>query len=237
MLPQTIYTASVNPTRRAKAVHILPKLSPPSPMASDDEDYQPPSTPPSPTTKRGRKPGTMSRPAREAQRKLNHSIIEKARRTKINDALATLRQLVPDNFGVNDGLDKDEVCDVDAEYQPKAGKGKKAEKEKEFKLEILVRTVGYMQHLLDRVKELENDNTQRKRKVADEDESSRKKPRRDSLHGQTNHHLPSISSWLPNVINPPPQSPQLFSQLPTPPSSSAFAPVSQLFQPPPALVT
>src|SRR6266571_1606089 len=37
--------------------------------------------------KRGRKPGPLSKSAREAQRRLNHSIIEKARRTKINDAL------------------------------------------------------------------------------------------------------------------------------------------------------
>lgn len=52
--------------------------------------------------KRGRKPhnsvvGT-SRSARESQRKINHSRIEKARRNKINDAFDALRVLVPSNF-------------------------------------------------------------------------------------------------------------------------------------------
>ncbi|KAF9470460.1 hypothetical protein BDN70DRAFT_821348, partial [Pholiota conissans] len=58
-----------------------------------------PSDLPLPPAKRGRKPGPLSRTAREAQRRLNHSIIEKARRTKINDALAALKQLVPVNYG------------------------------------------------------------------------------------------------------------------------------------------
>ena len=54
----------------------------------------------------------MSRAARETQRKLNHSIIEKARRTKINDALATLRQLVPSDF---DGKKSDKNAAGDEE--------------------------------------------------------------------------------------------------------------------------
>ena len=37
----------------------------------------------------------MTRTARESQRKMNHSRIEKARRLKINDALEALRTLVP----------------------------------------------------------------------------------------------------------------------------------------------
>ena len=56
------------------------------------------STAPGPK-KRGRKPGAMSRSARETQRKINHSRIEKARRSKINDALDALRTLVPAEFG------------------------------------------------------------------------------------------------------------------------------------------
>ena len=61
---------------------------------------QPPPQPapaPTPTKKRGRKPGsgTLTRSARESQRKINHSKIEKARRSKINDALDALRELVP----------------------------------------------------------------------------------------------------------------------------------------------
>ncbi|KAJ3731510.1 hypothetical protein DFJ43DRAFT_1040037 [Lentinula guzmanii] len=56
----------------------------------------PPPTGPT-AAKRGRKPASnasgLSRTAREAQRKLNHSVIEKARRTKINEALTELARL------------------------------------------------------------------------------------------------------------------------------------------------
>lgn len=56
-----------------------------------------------PAKKRGRKPRSsvvgMSRSARESQRKINHSRIEKARRNKINDAFDELRVLVPSHFG------------------------------------------------------------------------------------------------------------------------------------------
>lgn len=55
----------------------------------------PPQTAPK---RRGRKSGALSRSARESQRKMNHSRIEKARRLKINDALAALRELVPVDF-------------------------------------------------------------------------------------------------------------------------------------------
>ena len=117
--------------------------------------------------KRGRKPGPLSRSAREAQRRLNHSIIEKARRTKINDALATLKQLVPIDYGSAQPQNEleDDDDDDDDEY-PEEGtkrskskskpKGKREEKEKEFKLEILVRTVSFLQDLLQRVRNLED---------------------------------------------------------------------------------
>ncbi|KAI0031510.1 hypothetical protein K488DRAFT_71338 [Vararia minispora EC-137] len=155
------YAASVNPPRRAKRPRIddLPAIAPapasaPIPDAStvshqdrtfvsddddeeeqalDDDDAVPP------PKRRGRKPSTLSRAARESMRRQNHSRIEKARRTKINDALATLRQLVP----AGDGDDDD--------YEHK----KKGKQEKEFKLEVLERTVVYVQELQKRVRELE----------------------------------------------------------------------------------
>ncbi|KAK7057514.1 BHLH domain-containing protein [Favolaschia claudopus] len=163
-----LYAASVNPPRSAKS------LRPRSPSESSSaSEYMPeprrvvplspklakaePET--SPGAKRGRKPATLSRTAREAQRKLNHSIIEKARRTKINDALATLKQLVPANYGQQPtppADDDDNDGDYDGEKKPqKKGTGKREEKEKEFKLEILVRTVSFMQDLIERVATLE----------------------------------------------------------------------------------
>ncbi|KAJ3783065.1 hypothetical protein GGU10DRAFT_436194 [Lentinula aff. detonsa] len=99
-----VYNASVNPARRVKVTRmtertILPKQT----GASDNVDSVVPlsvagRTPPTASAaKRGRKPASnasgLSRTAREAQRKLNHSVIEKARRTKINEALTELARL------------------------------------------------------------------------------------------------------------------------------------------------
>ncbi|KAG8899405.1 hypothetical protein FRB99_006750 [Tulasnella sp. 403] len=114
---------------------LLPNLAPaPRPL-----DPQPAISPPiSPTAaRRGRKPGNssaVSRTAREAARKSNHSRIEKLRREKINDALASLRELVP--------YDQADVA-------------KKSPGDKEFKLEILERTVVYLARLKRRVQQLE----------------------------------------------------------------------------------
>ncbi|KAH0578458.1 hypothetical protein H2248_003606 [Termitomyces sp. 'cryptogamus'] len=149
------YAASVNPDRRAKQIStpterttqrtILPQ--PASPPSTDGSEFEPNSV--QAPVKRGRKPGPLSRAARETQRKLNHSIIEKARRTKINDALTSLKQLVPAGYGQSSPQPADE--DEDA----KKKKGKKEEKEKEFKLEILERTVVFLQDLLKRVEVFE----------------------------------------------------------------------------------
>ncbi|KAL0572978.1 hypothetical protein V5O48_008992 [Marasmius crinis-equi] len=245
MSPHTseLYAASCNPSRKAKqqpsrhsdtstseASH--PRTLPiqprnPAPIAIASAIDEPQHTAPAPA-KRGRKPGTMSRAARETQRKLNHSIIEKARRTKINDALATLRQLVPSEFGSMgnnkkqkiSGEDEDDDEEDDGEYQEKpTGKkkpGKKEEKEKEFKLEILIRTVAYMEHLVGRVKDLEEqvqnhtpnqDQETRKRKreeiveVVEEDHDANRRrlsPDSESAQAQAvRPRLPSISAWLP----------------------------------------
>ena len=93
---------------------------------------------------RPRKSGKISRSARDSLRRQNHSRIEKARRTKINEALDTLRSLVPSTVH-EDGIDDDE----------EGAEGKKRGQQKEFKLEILVRTVTYMKQLISRVEDLE----------------------------------------------------------------------------------
>ena len=140
-------------------------------IASPDTPAPAPAPPPSKLNTR--KPN--SRAAREAQRKLNHSIIEKVRRTKINDALAMLRSIVPVDYGTQKhhhhpngraeyGDDDDEESgggggseeDVQRKRR-KAGTGRKEEKGKEYKLEILVRTVAFVQDLLEKVKVMEDD--------------------------------------------------------------------------------
>ncbi|KAJ7690726.1 hypothetical protein B0H17DRAFT_1064645 [Mycena rosella] len=171
-----VYAASCNPPRGAKRPRSQSESSsvseytpeprrvvPLSPKISKAAMDRPDAEPSAAGAKRGRKPATLSRTAREAQRKLNHSIIEKARRTKINDALATLKQLVPANYGQQPSAppaDEDDEADGDYEGQnggkaPKKGAGKREEKEKEFKLEILIRTVSFMQDLIERVAVLE----------------------------------------------------------------------------------
>ena len=303
------YSASCNPPRRAKRVPVVEPTHPSHPhtllpmsptLNSTIPDILPTSLATTPA-KRGRKPGPLSRSAREAQRRLNHSIIEKARRTKINDALATLRQLVPVNYGSSQVQQDDDYNDDEEEEdypegtrrskpKPKAT-GKREEKEKEFKLEILVRTVSFLQDLLKRVDTMENTVCQhcgasrscKKRRHAqlydidEDDQSSRQSkvvrteehtlkphtspipespctspisnshsspvPQSHSMGSPANGgtRLPSISSWLPDVpIDPTllsPQSnakssPKSFPYLPSPPSSTFFAPVRTSQVPP-----
>lgn len=95
-------------------------------------------------------------------RRQNHSRIEKARRTKINDALATLRNLVPADAGrklpIPEEESLDDEDDEDDEFgygnTKKSGKSKQKQ-EKEFKLEILDKAVLYVQELQEKVRVLE----------------------------------------------------------------------------------
>jgi Helix-loop-helix DNA-binding domain len=153
----------------------------------DDSDYEEPLAAPPTTTpavkRRGRKPGTISRSTRESLRKQNHSRIEKARRTKINDALDTLRILVPDEYRTKS---KDEAEAGDLIPDKKVGRRGDKEQPKEFKLEVLVRTVAYMKDLITKVQDLEAANAvmrspggfsraglKRKRELVDECEDGR----------------------------------------------------------------
>ncbi|KAL4067437.1 hypothetical protein V8B97DRAFT_1976016 [Scleroderma yunnanense] len=258
--PMDIYAAACNPPRRAKRLRSddsppyshSPLLEATSPVSDTQEDdpYDVPQ--PSLPKRRGRKPGTMSRAARDAQRKINHSLIEKARRTKINDALATLRKLVPPDYKrpSPDDHQQDESDDDQDHHRPKQQKSK-ASGEKEFKLEILVRTVAYLQDLTDRAKTLERDGCPHCNKsisldgasVRRTDEGSEVAPSMSAAPTSTSR-LPSISTWLPTLT--PSQSPScdlpvtspslsartsaitsvgtnnLTHQLPTPPTSTVF---------------
>jgi Helix-loop-helix DNA-binding domain len=221
-----LYAASCNPARRAKQSHtddaaqnpskkpnpttadvshpprnvlpILPKRS--APEALQETNSTASATQPA-RAKRGRKPGPLSRTARDTQRKLNHSIIEKARRTKINEALATLRELVPKDYGSS----KDKAVDDDdgEENEGRQSKsksratGKREEKEKEFKLEILVRTVSFMQDLLARVKEMEADAQPCSKCVAREPS----KRKREVTDDGTNDNEEDLDRHLPKRVN------------------------------------
>lgn len=191
-----------------------------------------------PAAKRGRKPGPLSKSARETQRRLNHSIIEKARRTKINDALATLKQLVPPDYlqmkqrAVDAEKDDDEDDEDEDDYETNGKKtdkqkpkGKKQEKEKEFKLEILVRTVAFLQDLLKKVNDLETNNTHswavvcqncgnetdscRKRKRPDDDESSHD----DGADNNTDRELSPSRTKVARMGD--------FPRIPPPPTASS----------------
>ncbi len=95
-------------------------------------------------------------------RRQNHSRIEKARRTKINEALAMLRDLVPADTGrkltltgVDESADDDDDDDEFASEHPKKPAKNKQRQEKEFKLEILEKAVLYVQELQEKVCVLE----------------------------------------------------------------------------------
>ncbi|KAI0088269.1 hypothetical protein BDY19DRAFT_189224 [Irpex rosettiformis] len=118
--------------------------SPEQDSSDDEEDEYDPVEHAPPPKRRGRKPGTMSRSARESQRKLNHSRIEKARRTKINETLATLSTLV------SEAEKQRSSGSVEAPVEKEKPKG-----EKEFKLDVLVKTVTYIQELIQKVQVLE----------------------------------------------------------------------------------
>lgn len=188
-----VYAASCNPPRRAKRTRsdtspptavsptqprpLLPRQAALSLKPSGSNPSSPPTSESAASNapgRRGRKPGLLSRSAREAQRRLNHSIIEKARRTKINNALATLKELVPPDYGrkaksqehiSEEEEDDTDIDDGDEDYggDKKKSKakpaGRKEEKEREYKLEILVRTVAFMQDLLQRVANVEQGTT------------------------------------------------------------------------------
>ncbi|KAI0342349.1 hypothetical protein BDW22DRAFT_186608 [Trametopsis cervina] len=179
------YIASVNPPRKAKRPRLdadpptattsavasappprpRPQLLPkddmllrkpedsPEHSSEDEEDEYDPGEPAPAPKRRGRKPGPMSRSARESQRKLNHSRIEKARRIKINETLATLSTLVSDaerHRGLTGGGAPEELVPAEKEKEKSGGKG-----EKEFKLDVLVKTVSYIQELIQKVQTLE----------------------------------------------------------------------------------
>src|SRR6267142_2040035 len=177
------YTASCNPSRKAKRpsasgstfplldrpVPSLPPLAPAIPSVASDVTKPPDNDDsiadvPQPK-RRGRKPSTLSRAARESMRRQNHSRIEKARRTKINDALAMLRDLVPADAGRkliatgDESVDDDDDDEDDEElsssrHSKKPGKNKQRQ-EKEFKLEILEKAVFYVQERQEKVRVLE----------------------------------------------------------------------------------
>ena len=177
------YAASCNPPRRAKrpgaggnppdvderAGQPLPALAPAIAALpaddippADDDDFNTADVPQ--PKRRGRKPSSLSRAARESMRRQNHSRIEKARRTKINEALAMLRDLVPADAGRKLSTAVDESADDDDDDEDEFGSGSgkklpanrgKQRQEKEFKLEILEKAVAYVQELQEKVRILE----------------------------------------------------------------------------------
>ncbi|KAH9936705.1 hypothetical protein B0H21DRAFT_758589 [Amylocystis lapponica] len=169
------YTESplLEPTVTAKAVtrrarpRILPKAPAPGDTAEaedsdedeEEDDYEPSAAQSTPK-RRGRKPGVLSRSARESLRKLNHSRIEKARRTKINETLSTLSTLVNEAEHQRGFSTGSAPVQDDTETAPAKRSGKGKVEEKEFKLDVLVKTVTYMQELISKVQALESSQCQ-----------------------------------------------------------------------------
>ena len=209
----------------------------------NDSDYHEAAVPPSTSQTKGRprKSGKISRSTRDSLRRQNHSRIEKARRTKINEALDTLRALVPPSIR-EDGNDDEE----------EGAEGRKRGQQKEFKLEILVRTVTYMKQLISRVEELEAKKYHHKASVSQPRGLKRK---RDEIfqqlldeepvpvptsrgHGDSASRASTTSPLLPPISTLfQHQSTSLASlpspdQLPSPPATAEFRPRSDSLEHP-----
>ncbi|KZV98971.1 hypothetical protein EXIGLDRAFT_726461 [Exidia glandulosa HHB12029] len=200
-------------------------MSSPSPSLTDDEhdSYHPPGSPAAsgsgqPTvSKRGRKPAPGSRAAREAQRKSQHSVIEKRRREKINETMSALRTLLADGYCPPHGT---------AEVEAQESTSKPTKKAQDFKLEVLTRSVDYIHQLLDKITNLE---TQLKSAPQQETPSTSTTPttaqssdaalgKRKRDEGSVPVAAPPNSSRLPSIsslLNP---------QLPSPPMSAPMRP-------------
>jgi len=210
----------------------------------NDSDYHEVTAPSSATQTKGRprKSGKISRSARDSLRRQNHSRIEKARRTKIHEALDTLRSLVPPNIR-EEGNEEDE----------EGPDGKKRGQQKEFKLEILVRTVTYMKQLIFRVEELESKYCQsqpqvpqprgikRKRdeifqQLLDEEpvpvSTSKTSGESASRSSTISPRLPPISTLFQQQNNTSLASFPSLDQLPSPPATAEFRPRSDSLEQP-----
>ncbi|CAE6511369.1 unnamed protein product [Rhizoctonia solani] len=118
---------------------------------------------PPPKAKRGRKPNPGSKSTREALRKESHSRIEKRRREKINETLTTLRELIAEGEG-----------NTRQQHSPPPGP------EREFKLELLERTVAFVRGLVDKTRRLEQELNDLRGPVApgDEEDAALEPPRK-----------------------------------------------------------
>ncbi|KAG6380310.1 hypothetical protein JVT61DRAFT_8419 [Boletus reticuloceps] len=225
---EDVYAASCNPPRRAKRLRSdSSPLS--SPSQPDDDDDAAPS---------------------QSVAVADQAPSRKARRTKINDALATLRDLVPPEYKRPSESHPDDSDDDDDDDPKRPRQKPKAQPEKEFKLEILIRTVAYLQDLMDRVKQLEHDGCPRCSEPISFAADRRKCPAdADTSRASSvapHSRLPSISAWLPedqrSLLLTPSQSPTFgtavaarSTQLPTPPTSTICAPATTGYQIPPVL--
>ena len=240
------YAASCNPPRRAKrpstggnppaaeerASQPLPPLAPAIAQVSadvippvDDDDFNTAADVPQPI-RRGRKPSSLSRAARESMRRQNHSRIEKARRTKINEALSMLRDLVPADAGrkppaanddsADDDDDEDDEFGSGSGKKPPANRGKQRQ-EKEFKLEILEKVVSYVQELQEKVRVLEVQGCVQcsSMEIAPTHYPKRKRDEVSSSSSSNDIHDPHLSADIPEerpnkrltatqVVSPPP---------------------------------
>ncbi|CDZ98096.1 Myc-type, basic helix-loop-helix (bHLH) domain [Phaffia rhodozyma] len=135
-----LYPVATSPVRRrstcsqyGKSNHNLPPPSPPALCLSNPSSHPSVQSSDHPVPS-ARQTSATSKKSTRTQRKINHSIIEKRRRVRINDCLEALRSLVPGwdelkslGAGAKEGEDEDGWV----------GEGKGAGKE--FKLEVLMR--------------------------------------------------------------------------------------------------
>ncbi|GAA5966125.1 hypothetical protein JCM21900_004948 [Sporobolomyces salmonicolor] len=142
----SVYTKRPRRSAALVAARNIPRHPSPFELESDDGSVSPP--PPASSTARAGASGSSFAPSK---RKVSHSLIERRRREKINECLATLRETVP-----NLREEGERKLARAKERGRKRGKGDEAgERGGLHKLEILQGTIEYLEALRAHISALE----------------------------------------------------------------------------------
>ncbi|GAA5919656.1 hypothetical protein JCM1841_005211 [Sporobolomyces salmonicolor] len=142
----SVYTKRPRRSAAIVAARNIPRHPSPFELESDDGSVSPP--PPASSSARAGASGSSFAPSK---RKVSHSLIERRRREKINECLATLRETVP-----NLREEGERKLARAKERGRKRGKGDEAgERGGLHKLEILQGTIAYLESLREHISALE----------------------------------------------------------------------------------
>ncbi|GAA5884255.1 hypothetical protein JCM16303_002427 [Sporobolomyces ruberrimus] len=171
------YTQRPRRSAAIVAARNIPRQPSPLELDSDDGTFSPPPLVAAPSTSTSTGGGAGGG---TTKRKVSHSLIERRRREKINDCLATLKDTVP-----NLKEEGEKKIAKAKERGRKRGRGDEAgERGGLHKLEILQGTIEYIEALRARIIELENSRS------------------RSSSHERSRQSSPSVSPSSHSTVSP-----------------------------------